>query len=131
MALVNWPNAENRALGLVVAELEEPETGRELATVFLPNTPDPTKGAIRVVGAEGLQPTDWDLSDLARWKPRPSRCAIACRGYPIPARRPLLKGQMRKRQGQAMLSAVHSRNSATWSHGQTTGMLEFCRESDH
>ena len=67
VALVNWPSAENRSLGLVVAELNEPETGRELAAVYLPNTPDPTKGAIRVVGAADLQPIDWDLSDLARF----------------------------------------------------------------
>lgn len=65
--MVNSPNKENRSLGLIVAELQEPETGRELAAVFLPNTPDPTKGAIREVGAADLQPTDWDLSDLARF----------------------------------------------------------------
>lgn len=67
VVLVNWPSAETRSLGLIVAEFSEPATGRQLAAVFLPNTPDPTKGAIRVVNAENLLPTDWDLPDLARF----------------------------------------------------------------
>ncbi len=67
VALVNWPNSDTRSLGLIVADLTEPETGRDLAAVFLPGTPDPTKGAIRVVLSEDLLLTDWDLSDLTRF----------------------------------------------------------------
>lgn len=67
VVLVDWPSAETRSLGLVVADLSEPATGRQLAAVYLPNTPDPTKGAIQVVDAENLLTTDWDLSDLARF----------------------------------------------------------------
>ena len=67
VALVNWPSAATRTVGLIVADLLEPETGRPLAAVFLPNTPDPTKGAIRVVSAQELVHTDWDLSDLGRF----------------------------------------------------------------
>lgn len=67
VALVNWPNPNTRTIGLVVADFSEPETGRELAAVYLPNTPDPTKGAMRVVAAEDLTMTDWDLSDLTRF----------------------------------------------------------------
>ena len=67
VALVNWPNPATRSLGLVVADFSEPDTSRELAAVYLPGTPDPTKGAMRVVAAEDLTMTDWDLSDLARF----------------------------------------------------------------
>ena len=67
VVLVGWPSAANRSLGLIVAELSEPATGRQLAAVYFPNTPDPTKGSIRVVSAEDLLLTDWDLSDLARF----------------------------------------------------------------
>lgn len=67
VALVNWPSPETRSLGLIVEDFVDPGTGRELAAVFFPNTPDPTKGAIRVVAAEDLQLTDWGLSDLARF----------------------------------------------------------------
>jgi len=67
VALTSWPNPSTRTLGLVVADFSEPETGRELAAVFFPGTPDPTKGAMRVVATEDLTMTDWDLSDLTRF----------------------------------------------------------------
>ena len=67
VVLVDWPSAEIRSLGLVVADLIEPETSRELAAVYLPNTPDPVKGEIRVVDAKDVVSTDWDLSDLLRF----------------------------------------------------------------
>jgi uncharacterized membrane protein len=67
VALVDWPNPATRSIGLVVADFSEPDTGRELAAVYLPGTPDPTKGAMRVVAAEDLTMTDWDLSDLTRF----------------------------------------------------------------
>ena len=67
VALVNWPSAETRSLGLIVADLTEPGTGRDLAAVFLPRTPEPTKGAIRIVPTEKVTLTDWDLSDLTRF----------------------------------------------------------------
>lgn len=67
VALVNEPNPNNRALGLIVAEFSEPETGRELAAVYLPGTPDPTRGAMRVVPTGDLTMTDWNLSDLTRF----------------------------------------------------------------
>jgi len=67
VALVNWPNPDTRTLGLIVADFSEPDTGRELAAVYLPGTPDPTKGAMRVVATEDVTLTDWDLSDLTRF----------------------------------------------------------------
>ena len=67
VALVNWPNPDTRTLGLIVADFSEPDTGRELAAVYLPGTPDPTKGSMRVVATEDVTLTDWDLSDLTRF----------------------------------------------------------------
>lgn len=67
VALVNWPTATVQSLGLIVAEFNEPVTGRELFAVYLPNTPDPTRGAMRVMAREEVTMTDWDLSDLTRF----------------------------------------------------------------
>jgi glycosyltransferase involved in cell wall biosynthesis len=67
VALVNYPSLDNRSLGLIVADFSEPETERELVAVYLPGTPDPTKGAMRGVAKRDLTLTDWDLSDLARF----------------------------------------------------------------
>lgn len=67
VALVNWPTAQTRSLGLIVADLNDPGTGQVLAAVYLPGTPDPTKGSIRILSSDDFQLTDWDLSDLTRF----------------------------------------------------------------
>jgi len=67
VALINFPNSVTRTLSLIVTELMEPGAGRKLAAVYLPGTPDPTKGAMRVVPADDLTMTDWGLSDLTRF----------------------------------------------------------------
>ena len=67
VALINFPNSVTRSLGLIVAELMEPGTGRKLAPVYLPGTPDPSKGAIHVVAVDDLALTDWGLSDLTQF----------------------------------------------------------------
>jgi hypothetical protein len=67
IALVNFPTESNRTLGVVPDTHEEPGTGRELASVYLPGTPDPTKGSLRVVAAEDLVFVDWSLKDLIRY----------------------------------------------------------------
>ena len=67
VALVNVPSKEIRSIGLIVAELREPETGRELAAIYLPRTPDPHAGSIRIVPTEDLTMTDWGFADLAQF----------------------------------------------------------------
>lgn len=64
IALVDFPTREVRTLGVVGTTLREPETGRELVTVFLPGTPDPIKGSLRVVSRDDLTLIDWTLQDL-------------------------------------------------------------------
>ncbi len=64
VALVDTPNASVRSLAVVTGTFEESETGRELAAIFLPNTPDPTKGSMRVVPVEDLSFTGWTVDDL-------------------------------------------------------------------
>lgn len=67
VAVTDFPNAKIRALCVIGATFPEPETGRELAAVYLPGTPDPTKGSMRVVAVDDLTLTDWNLSDLTRF----------------------------------------------------------------
>ena len=64
VALVDTPNASVRSLGVVTSTFEESATGRRLATVYLPNTPDPTKGAMRVVAMQDISALGWTLDDL-------------------------------------------------------------------
>lgn len=67
VALINFPSLEVRSLGLVNSTFREPETGRELAAVYLPGTPDPTKGAIHVVAAADLALTGWTFREIAEF----------------------------------------------------------------
>jgi uncharacterized membrane protein len=64
IALIDFPSTEVRTLGVLGSTFREPETGRELATVYLPGTPDPTKGSLMVVALDHLALTDWTLQDI-------------------------------------------------------------------
>lgn len=64
VALVNYPNAGFRSLGVITSTFKEAEGGRELASIYLPSTPDPTSGMLRVVAIEDLTMTDWAIDDL-------------------------------------------------------------------
>lgn len=64
VVVVGWPNDKVRTLGVVTATFRDGRTDREMAAVFLPGTPDPTKGLMRVVAADDLERTDWSLNDL-------------------------------------------------------------------
>ncbi len=67
VALIDFPNKEVRSLGLVSSTFREPETGRELAVVYFPGTPDPTKGAIHVVAAANLVSMGWTFREIAEF----------------------------------------------------------------
>ena len=67
IALINFPNPSIRTLGVVTETYRDPETDAQLASVFLPGTPDPNRGALRVVAVEDLVFIDWTLKDLIRY----------------------------------------------------------------
>lgn len=68
VAIIEWPSKGVRTLGVVASTFREPESGREMAAVYVPGAPDPTKGRLHVVAVEDLMVTDWSVSDLARYQ---------------------------------------------------------------
>ncbi|MGB5162352.1 MAG: hypothetical protein WBO53_18830 [Thermoanaerobaculia bacterium] len=64
VALLAWPNPQVRTLALVTTTFEESATGRQLAAVYLPGTPDPTKGSIKVVALDDLTLIGWTLDNV-------------------------------------------------------------------
>ena len=64
VAFVNWPNPEFRSLGVITSTFRESKSGRELASIYLPGTPDPTSGMLRVVAIEDLAMTEWTIENL-------------------------------------------------------------------
>ena len=61
VVLIDFPHRDMKAIGLVTRVLKEEGTGRELAAVYVPTTPNPTSGYLEVVPVELLTPTDWTV----------------------------------------------------------------------
>ena len=61
VVLVDFPHKEMKSIGLVTRVLREEGTGRELAAVYVPTTPNPTSGYLEIVPVELLTPTDWTV----------------------------------------------------------------------
>ena len=66
VVLVPWPSPL-RTVGVITNTYKGPD-GNELAAVFLPNTPDPRKGWLRLVRMSDLEPTNWTFGDLIRFQ---------------------------------------------------------------
>ncbi len=61
VVLIDFPHNEMKTLGFVTRVMRELGTGRELAAVYVPTTPNPTSGYLEVVPVEKLTPTDWTV----------------------------------------------------------------------
>jgi uncharacterized membrane protein len=61
VVLVDFPNAHMKSIGFVTRVLREQGTGRELAAVYVPTTPNPTSGYLEIVPIEKITPTDWTV----------------------------------------------------------------------
>ena len=61
VVLIDFPHKEMKSVGLVTRILKEEGSGRELAAVYVPTTPNPTSGYLEIVPVELLTPTDWTV----------------------------------------------------------------------
>lgn len=61
VVLIDFPHNEMKSVGFVTRILRDQHTGRELAAVYVPTTPNPTSGYLEVVPIEKLTPTDWTV----------------------------------------------------------------------
>ncbi len=61
VVLIDFPHRDMKAVGFVTRVLQEEGSGRELAAVYVPTTPNPTSGYLEVVPIERLTPTDWTV----------------------------------------------------------------------
>ncbi|HID49054.1 MAG TPA: DUF502 domain-containing protein, partial [Chromatiales bacterium] len=52
-----------RAVGFATKVMKDDNTGRELAAVYVPTTPNPTSGYMEIVPLEQLTPTDWSMDE--------------------------------------------------------------------
>ena len=61
VVLIDFPHRDMKSVGLVTRVIREHGTGRELAAVYVPTTPNPTSGYLEIVPIEQLTPTDWTV----------------------------------------------------------------------
>lgn len=61
VVLIEFPAKGMRTVGFVTRVLKEEGTGREMAAVYVPTTPNPTGGYLEIVPIEDLIPTDWTV----------------------------------------------------------------------
>ncbi|MCB0717150.1 MAG: DUF502 domain-containing protein [Bacteroidetes bacterium] len=63
VVLIDFPHDKMKSVGLVTRTLRDEKTGRELAAVYVPTTPNPTSGYLELVPVEYLTPTDWSVDE--------------------------------------------------------------------
>ncbi|HEY9131795.1 MAG TPA: DUF502 domain-containing protein [Dyella sp.] len=61
VVLVDFPRNGMKVLGFVTRVMIEEGTGREIAAVYIPTTPNPTGGYLELVPVDELTPTDWTM----------------------------------------------------------------------
>jgi uncharacterized membrane protein len=66
VALIPFPQERMRCVGFITAIFQDSETGEELATVFIPTTPNPTTGYLQILKRKDLVELDWSVEDAVR-----------------------------------------------------------------
>jgi uncharacterized membrane protein len=61
VVLVDFPRRGMKVIGFVTRVMVEEGSGREMAAVYIPTTPNPTGGYLEVVPLDELTPTDWTM----------------------------------------------------------------------
>jgi uncharacterized membrane protein len=67
VVLIDFPAPPLKTLGLVTRIMRDSSTGRELAVVYVPTSPNPTSGYMEIVPLEQLTSTDWSLDEAMRF----------------------------------------------------------------
>jgi uncharacterized membrane protein len=63
IVLINFPSEEMKTVGILTRLMSEEGTGRTLAIVYVPTTPNPTSGYVEIVPIEQVVTTDWTLDE--------------------------------------------------------------------
>lgn len=61
VVLIDFPRRGMKVVGFVTRIMVEEGTGREMAAVYIPTTPNPTGGYLELVAVDELTPTDWTM----------------------------------------------------------------------
>lgn len=67
VVLINFPSRDMKVVGLVTRTLVDEISGRELAVVYVPTSPNPTSGYMEIVPIEEVVSTDWTIDEAMRF----------------------------------------------------------------
>jgi uncharacterized membrane protein len=67
VVLVHFPSDGMKTVAFVTNTVIDRETGRELAILYVPTTPNPTSGYTEIVPVDRLTPTDWTIEEAMRF----------------------------------------------------------------
>jgi uncharacterized membrane protein len=63
IVLINFPSPEMKAIGFITRVMRDAASGRELAAVYVPTSPNPTSGYIEIVPLTDVVQTDWSMEE--------------------------------------------------------------------
>jgi len=63
VVLIEFPSSDMKTVGFVTRLLTDDKTGRQLAAVYVPTTPNPTSGYLEIVPVERLVSTTWSMDE--------------------------------------------------------------------
>ncbi|MDD2700441.1 MAG: DUF502 domain-containing protein [Sideroxydans sp.] len=63
VVLISFPSPEMKAVGFLTRVMQDADTGRELAAVYVPTSPNPTSGYIEIVPLSEVVYTDWTMEE--------------------------------------------------------------------
>ncbi|KAF0103381.1 MAG: hypothetical protein FD187_1263 [bacterium] len=63
VVLIAFPSPDMKALGFVTKVMTDPDSGRQLAAVYVPTSPNPTSGYIEIVPMDDVVQTDWSVEE--------------------------------------------------------------------
>ncbi len=61
VVLIDFPRRGLKVVGFVTRVMVEEGTGRQMAAVYIPTTPNPTGGYLELVPVDELTPTNWTM----------------------------------------------------------------------
>jgi uncharacterized membrane protein len=67
VVLLDFPSPPLKVIGLVTRVMTDTRSGRELAVVYVPTSPNPTSGYMEIVPVENLVSTDLTLDEAMRF----------------------------------------------------------------
>ena len=66
VVLVEFPRPGMKCIGFLTSVMEDVDTGRKMATVFISTTPNPTTGYMQIIPLEEVSETGWSVEEAVK-----------------------------------------------------------------